>query len=93
MSDLLTAQEYKAVAAGLTFPTQAFIDGGFRAAVSGKTFDTINPATGDVIAQVAACASADVDVAVEKARNRIGEKENCDRYQDARHDTEDERRA
>jgi len=68
MSDLLTAEEYKAVAAGLTFPTQAFIDGGFRAAVSGKKFDTINPATGDVIAQVAACASADVDVAVEKAR-------------------------
>lgn len=68
MSDLLTAEEYKAVAAGLTFPTQAFIDGGFRAAASGKTFDTINPATGDVIAQVAACASADVDIAVEKAR-------------------------
>jgi len=24
---------------GLTFSTQAFIDGGFRAAISGKTFD------------------------------------------------------
>lgn len=68
MSDLLTTEEYKAIAAGLTFPTQAFIDGGFRASISGETFETSNPATGDVIAQVAACGAADVDVAVEKAR-------------------------
>ena len=68
MSELLTAEEYKAMASGLIFPTQAFIDGGFRTAISGETFDTINPATGDVIAKIAACACEDVDVAVEKAR-------------------------
>ena len=69
MSDLLTTEEYKAIAAGLSFPTQAFIDGSFRPALSGKTFDTVNPATGEVLAKVAACGAADVDFAVEKARD------------------------
>ena len=55
MSDLLTTEEYKAIAAALSFPTQAFIDGSFRPAQSGKTFDSLNPATGDVLAKVAAC--------------------------------------
>ena len=65
---LLTTEEYKAIAAGLSFPTQAFIDGHFRPAIGGKTFDTINPATGDVLAKVAACGPEDVDLAVAKAR-------------------------
>jgi len=65
---MLTTEEYKAIAADLTPPTSAFIDGGYRPAISGDTFDTINPATGDVIAQVAACGAEDVDVAVAKAR-------------------------
>lgn len=69
MSELLTTEEYKAIAAGLTFPTQAFIDGAFRPAKSGATFDTIDPATGKVLAKVAACGAADVDFAVEKARD------------------------
>ncbi|MEJ6815385.1 MAG: aldehyde dehydrogenase, partial [Octadecabacter sp.] len=33
-----------------------------------ETFESSNPATGDLIANVAACGAADVDVAVEKAR-------------------------
>ena len=37
------------------FRQQAFIDGHFRPAMSGKTFDTVNPATGAVLASVAAC--------------------------------------
>jgi len=69
MSDLLTTEEYKAIARGLTFPTQAFIDGSFRPAINGKTFDTVNPATGEVLARVAACNAADVDLAVQKARD------------------------
>jgi hypothetical protein len=51
MGDLLTTGEYKAIAAGLDLPTQAFIDGGFRPAKSGKTFDSVNPATGAVLAR------------------------------------------
>ncbi len=66
---LLTHEEYKAIAAGLSFPTQAFIDGAFRPAQSGKTFDTVNPATGQVLAKVAACGAGDVDFAVGKARD------------------------
>lgn len=66
---LLTTEEYKAIAAGLSFPTTAFIDGHFRPAISGKTFDTMNPATGAVLAKVAACGPEDVDLAVAKARD------------------------
>ncbi|WP_305970386.1 MULTISPECIES: aldehyde dehydrogenase [unclassified Mameliella] len=69
MSDLLTREEYKAIAAGLTLPTQAFVDGSFRPAQSGKTFDSTNPATGEVLAKVAACGPEDVDFAARKARD------------------------
>ena len=37
-------------------------------AQSGKTFETINPATEQVLANVASCDKADVDVAVKAAR-------------------------
>ncbi len=36
--------------------------------VSGKTFPTINPSTGEVIAQIAEADAADVDIAVGAAR-------------------------
>jgi 4-(gamma-glutamylamino)butanal dehydrogenase len=52
----------------LTFETKAFIDGKFVDAKSGKTFETLNPATGQVLAKVAECDAADVDSAVEAAR-------------------------
>lgn len=68
MSDLLTHDEYKALAEGLTPASTSFVDGSFRAAQSGATFDSINPATGIRLAKVAACDAADVDYAVEKAR-------------------------
>ncbi|WP_420584932.1 aldehyde dehydrogenase [Ruegeria sp.] len=66
--ELLTQDEYKSIAAGLTLPTGAFIDGAYRPAISGETFETVNPATGDKLADIAACGAADVDFAVEKAR-------------------------
>lgn len=66
---LLTHDEYKAIAAGLTYPTTAYIDGHFRPAISGRTFETVNPATGAVLAKVAACGAEDVDLAVQKARD------------------------
>ena len=49
--------------------TQCFIGGQWVPAASGKTFETINPATEDVIASVAEGDAADVDLAVEAARN------------------------
>lgn len=69
MGNLLTHDEYKAIAARLEYPTQAFIDGRFRPSVSGKTFQTTNPATGKVLAEVASCGAEDVDLAVQKARD------------------------
>ncbi|GMG84405.1 aldehyde dehydrogenase [Paralimibaculum aggregatum] len=69
MSALLTAEEYRAIAAGLALPEAAFIDGAFRPAISGKTFPTVNPATGATLADVAACGAEDVDFAVSKARD------------------------
>ncbi|WP_152048387.1 aldehyde dehydrogenase [Aureimonas psammosilenae] len=68
MSDLLTVGEYKAIAHSLNLGGNAFIDGVARPAASGKTFATTNPATGDELAQVAACGAADVDFTVKKAR-------------------------
>jgi gamma-glutamyl-gamma-aminobutyraldehyde dehydrogenase len=68
MTDVLTHAEYKAIAANLTLASTAFIDGGFRAVKSGKTFDSVNPATGELLAKVSACNSDDVDIAVQKAR-------------------------
>ncbi|PSL20110.1 aldehyde dehydrogenase [Shimia abyssi] len=65
---LLTQNEYKAIAADLDMPTGAFIDGKFRPAASGATFATTNPATGEELARIASCDAADVDLAVEKAR-------------------------
>jgi 4-(gamma-glutamylamino)butanal dehydrogenase len=49
-------------------PRQAFIDGAFVDAVSGDTFDTLEPATGKVLATVTACGPRDVDRAVAAAR-------------------------
>ncbi|HUF88090.1 MAG TPA: aldehyde dehydrogenase [Thermohalobaculum sp.] len=68
MAELLTREEYAAIADGLTLPRAAFIDGAFRRAQSGTTFPTVNPATGATLAEVAACGAADVDHAVAKAR-------------------------
>src|SRR6056297_399750 len=65
---LLTKDEYKAIAKDLALPTSAFVDGGYRAAASGKTFTSVNPATGEALAEIAACGAEDVDFAVLKAR-------------------------
>lgn len=68
MPDILTAAEYAAIAKTMSFPSNAFVDGGFRPAIAGKRFKTINPATGTVLAELAACCAEDIDFAVEKAK-------------------------
>lgn len=65
---MLDHQGWKSRAASLRPQGRAFIDGAFTDALSGKTFDSINPATGAVLAQVAECDAADVDRAVSAAR-------------------------
>ena len=49
-------------------PTQCFIDGQWLDAVSGKTFETLNPATEEVIAKVAEGDAEDIDRAAAAAR-------------------------
>jgi aldehyde dehydrogenase (NAD+) len=51
-----------------TFQTKMLIDGQWRDSVSGKTFETVNPATEEVIARVAEGDAADIDLAVKAAR-------------------------
>ena len=48
-------------------PQQLYIGGRMVAATSGKTFQTINPATSEVLADVQTASRADVDVAVKSA--------------------------
>ena len=56
------------IAATPTFRTDAFIDGAFRPALSGRRFATENPATGTNLTEIAAGEAADVDLAVAAAR-------------------------
>ena len=67
MSELLTREEYAAIAAELSFPTDAYIDGAYRPGASGRTLETRNPATGELLGRLAACDADDVDLAVRRA--------------------------
>lgn len=62
-----TSSDFAEIARSIAFETRAFINGDFVAAASGKTFDTINPATGKVLASIAETDSEDVDRAVRAA--------------------------
>ncbi len=53
--------------------TSCFIDGKWEPAASGRTFETINPATEEVICEVAEGDAADVDRAVKAARRAFEE--------------------
>ena len=52
----------------VTVPTKLWIGNAWEDAASGATFPTVNPATGDVLAQVAEAREEDVDRAVAAAR-------------------------
>ncbi|HEX4164999.1 MAG TPA: aldehyde dehydrogenase family protein [Bryobacteraceae bacterium] len=54
--------------------TKILIDNNWVDSVSGKTFETINPATGETIAKVAEADAADVDLAVKAARRAFHSK-------------------
>ncbi len=60
--------DFHSEAKKLKFETRAFIDGRYVDARSGETFETLNPATGKLLANVAAGDAADVDDAVKAAR-------------------------
>ncbi|MGA0564360.1 aldehyde dehydrogenase [Ancylobacter sp. VNQ12] len=68
MSASSASIDWHARAAALALNGQAFIGGRYVGALSGKTFDSVNPATGKVLTPIAACDSEDVDQAVRVAR-------------------------
>ena len=52
----------------LGVPRQLFIDGRWADAASGRTFETPNPATGEILARVAEGEAEDINRAVKAAR-------------------------
>ncbi|MEO6518626.1 MAG: aldehyde dehydrogenase [Pseudoxanthomonas sp.] len=63
-----TRDTWQALANSLQLRTQAFIDGKYVDAASGRTFDCISPIDGRVLGQVAACAAEDIERAVIASR-------------------------
>src|SRR2546429_9859107 len=63
-----TPQKARAVKAPKVKDQPLFIGGKWLDSVSGKTFPTLNPATGETICQVAEGDKADVELAVKAAR-------------------------
>jgi len=61
--------EWKALSETLKLQGQAYINGQFQPAISGETFPSINPATEQLLVDVASCDTADVDLAVASARS------------------------
>jgi aldehyde dehydrogenase (NAD+) len=58
----------------VTFPAgKLYIDGAFRDAASGRTFDDINPWTDAVIAQIADAGPGDIEAAIVAARRAFDE--------------------
>lgn len=68
MSETLSRDTIAEQIERLEYRHLAFIDGRFVAAQSGETFETRNPATGELLTHVAACNGEDVDLAVKAAR-------------------------
>ncbi|WP_101067186.1 aldehyde dehydrogenase [Roseovarius salinarum] len=67
MTDLLTREEYAAIAADLDLPAAPFVEGKFRSG-NGPAMDTRNPASGKVLTTLSTADNTDVDFAVQKAR-------------------------
>ena len=66
-----TRQDWERRARELRIETRAFIDGHYRAAVEGDTFDCLSPIDGRSLGQVASCGVADAELAVQVARERF----------------------
>jgi acyl-CoA reductase-like NAD-dependent aldehyde dehydrogenase len=62
------AEDYRNQVSQVSYRNQAFVNGKYVAAESGKTFDCISPINGKILTKVAACDKEDVDKAVRAAR-------------------------
>jgi phenylacetaldehyde dehydrogenase len=68
MATTVVPQIQNSVTEFIAKPRKMLIGGKWVDAVSGKTFETYNPATGEVLARVAEGDKADIDLAVKAAR-------------------------
>ena len=68
MATATPLQTHNVVTEFLATPKKLLIDGKWVQAHSGKTFESIDPATGEVLARVAEGDKADIDLAVKAAR-------------------------
>jgi len=73
MATISTTQIDPRVLSFLEKPRKMLINGKWVDAVSGKTFPTYDPSTGEVLAQVAEGDRADIDLAVKAARKAFDE--------------------
>ena len=64
----LSFDEWKKLSNKISFRNKAFINGKFVDSVSGKTFESINPSTEEIITTVAECNEKDIEIAVKAAR-------------------------
>ena len=68
MTELLSKEEYVAIADAIEFPVMPFVDGKYQKTISNNKMTTTNPATGEVLAEIYVCNEADVDYAVDVSR-------------------------
>ncbi|RWP42417.1 MAG: aldehyde dehydrogenase [Mesorhizobium sp.] len=66
---VLSHKDWISKASAIRFRDKALIDGKTVPARSGRTFASINPATGETLAEVASCGEEDIDLAVAAARH------------------------
>ena len=71
---ILTKEQYKKIAKDIRYCTDALIDGKMVKSLSGKTFTTENPATGEKLVDITSCDASDVDLAVHAARKAFNDK-------------------
>ncbi|SDG59520.1 aldehyde dehydrogenase [Alloyangia pacifica] len=69
-----TLSHYTSRAAALNFRTEAWIDGRYVPAASGARFETVNPATAEVLTDVARGGAEDIDRAVAAARRAFDDR-------------------
>ena len=63
-----TTENYEKIAGNLKIETRPFINGKYVDPIDGQSFEKINPATGEIIANVSKCNDKDVQKAVDSAR-------------------------
>lgn len=63
-----TREDALAIASSLKLPSRPFVNGAYRRTSDGRKFQSINPANGEVLAEVEACSLQDVEEAVAIAK-------------------------